>query len=145
MLKTGPRSLIRDCDAQAVIELALLMPLFILTSFGTFECGMALMNYVNATYAIRVASRYASIHSSSSLSPATTAQIQSIVASNIFVANVTSGNVYVTYSTLSGGTGGNNVGSLVGVRIVWGQNLNIPFYGKSNFNVNSQTYRVITQ
>lgn len=137
--------MIRDCDAQAVVELALLMPLFILMSFGTFECSMALMNYVNASYAIRVGARYAGLHSSTSLSPATTAQIQSIVASNIFVANVTSGSVNVSYSTLSGGAGGNYVGNVAGVGILWGQNMNIPFYGKSNFSVRCQTYRVITR
>jgi len=92
-----------------------------------------------------VGARYASVHSSSSLSPVTTAQIQAMVTSNMYIANVSSTTVIVSYGDRSGGSGGNYVGDLVGIGLLWGQNLNIPFYGKSNFYVQSQTYRVITQ
>jgi len=145
MLKWFKKRIFRERDGQAIIEMALVMPLFILVTFGTFECGMALMDYVNATYAIRMAARYASVHSSTSLSPATTAQIQSIVTSNMYIANVSSRTVIVSYGDRTGGAGGNYVGDLVGIGMLWGQNLNIPFYGKSNFYVSSETYRVIVQ
>jgi len=145
MLKWFKKRIFRERDGQAVLEMALVMPLFILVTFGTFECGMALMNYVNACYAIRVGARYASVHSSSSLSPATTAQIQAMVTSNMYMANVSSTTVIVSYGNRSGGAGGNYVGDLVGIGLLWGQNLNIPFYGKSNFYVNTQTYRIIVQ
>jgi Flp pilus assembly protein TadG len=145
MLKWFRRRIFRERDGQAVVETALVMPVFILLTFGLFECGMALMSYVNATYAIRMGARYASVHSQTSLSPATTAQIQNIVTSNMYFANSTFSTVIVSYGDRSGNQGGNYVGDLVGIGYLWSQNLNIPFYGKSNFYVSTQTYRMIIQ
>jgi Flp pilus assembly protein TadG len=131
MLKWFRRRIFRERDGQAVVETALVMPVFI--------------SYVNATYAIRMGARYASVHSQTSLSPATTAQIQNIVTSNMYFANSTFSTVIVSYGDRSGNQGGNYVGDLVGIGYLWSQNLNIPFYGKSNFYVSTQTYRMIIQ
>jgi len=129
-----------------LVETAVVMPVFFLMAFGFFMFSLALTGYMSATYAARVGARYGAMHSLSSGSPVTTAQIQAVVQANLFTPG-SAGNpaILVYYGNRGSGVNGNYSGDLVGVGIVWGQTLNIPFWGSKTFYVSTEAYRVITR
>ncbi len=122
------------------------MPLFFATVFGVIQASLLLQTYCNATYACRNAARYASIHSSTSLAPSTSSQIQTMVQSGLFLNASITPTVTVNYVnpiTLSAGT--NTVGNLVFVKATWSQSLVIPLIHTSSFSVGTQTYKMISR
>jgi Flp pilus assembly protein TadG len=124
---------------QTLIEFAVTLPVFCVLLFGVFEFGMALASDCSATYAIREGSRFASLHSSTSLAPATTAQIQNVVTQNLFMPNAVSIAVGVYYG------GGNAINGEVGIGLTWNQQVNIPFFKNQSLAMNVATYRWITR
>jgi hypothetical protein len=79
------RRLMQGKSGQAVVETALLLPVFFLLFVGTIQYAITLFTYCNATYACRNAARYASVRSTSSISPASVAQVKSLVTSGLFL------------------------------------------------------------
>ena len=76
---TDPRN--RSRSGQSIIEFQLVIVLFLLTIFGTFEICRLLLSYTTLANASRVAMRYASVHGSSNDSGyiATTTEVETIV------------------------------------------------------------------
>lgn len=124
---------------QALVELAVTMPLFCMLLFGVVEFGMGLVSYCSAGYAIREGSRFASLHSSTSLAPATTANIQSVIQQHLYMPNATSVSIGVYYG------GGNVINSEVGIGLTWTQQVNIPFFKQQGLSMGVSTYRWITR
>ena len=126
-----------------IVEMAIVLPVFLIMLVGIMQCSILLFNYCNAVYSVRAASRYASLHSGSSGNPATAAAVNSIVAGNLRLAG--SGStpaVMLLYGNSGGPDGGNYVGDLVGVGIVWA---NYPIVGGNQpFYIAAQSYRIIS-
>ncbi len=103
-----------DERGTSLVETALVLPVVLFLTFGFINLCLILLGIGNANYACRVAVRYASLHSVSSYSPATQAQLTSIVKP--FILPYPSNTYTVTENYDSGGgltsaTGpGNNVG-----------------------------------
>ena len=73
-------------EGAALLELALVMPVFLLVIFGILQCTLALFAYCNISYASHAAVRYASLYSSSSIAPATSTSVRKIVDPFIWCA-----------------------------------------------------------
>lgn len=73
------RSWLREEDGGAVLETALLLPLLLLLIIGAMQISVLLFGYCSASFAARNAVRFASLHSSTSLVPATAASVQAAV------------------------------------------------------------------
>jgi Flp pilus assembly protein TadG len=132
-------------SGQTVVETALVLPTFFLLLVGSIQYSILLFTYCNATYACRYAARYASVRSSSSLSPATVAQVKSLVTSSIFLNSAITPSVGVTYLTPALATGTNTVGNFVGVSASWNQTMLIPFMSNKSISISTQEYRIITR
>jgi Flp pilus assembly protein TadG len=149
---------LRGESAQATIEMMVSLPLFLLVVFGMIQCSLMLEGYCNATYACRNAARYASVHSSTSLAPSVSTDIQTVVKSNLLMGASITPTINVNYfnaSNLSSSSTNlcappvnsslNVVGNIVCVQASWSQSLNIPFFTSYPFAVSTQTYRVISR
>jgi Flp pilus assembly protein TadG len=129
-----------DESGGTLLEMALVLPVFFLLLFGLFSFAMVFFGYSNTTYSSRAATRYASLHSPTSLKPCNTTCVTALVTSMLFAAP--SGGVSVT--TAYGP--GNTVGSTVSVFVKITYPLQIPFFlGSTNVSVGSTAVRTISR
>ncbi len=119
------------------IEMAFVLPTFFLLLFGLFSFSIVLFGYSNATFASRAGARYASLHSSTSLAPDSTAIVQSIVMPYLFAA--TSGAVTVTTTWSPANTVGSSV--QVSVKIVYP--IQVPLLALQQITVSSSAQRTV--
>jgi len=96
----------RDQSGGTLLEMAVVLPPFFLLLFGLFEFSIVMLGYCCAAFAGREAARYASVHSSTSVSPCTTASIQALAKTQIWAPSAT---ITVTPTWPSGNTVGNTV------------------------------------
>ncbi|MFZ1085210.1 MAG: TadE family protein [Terracidiphilus sp.] len=129
-----------DDEGSTLMEMAFMLPLFLMLVIGTIQASILLYNYCDAVYSVRVAARYASLHSETSGDPACQTTINSIVTGNLRLAG--SGGTPAVLLLYGAGTNGNYVGDLVGVGIVWANN---PVLGGSQYYVSAQAYRIISR
>ncbi len=136
----------KNQNGSMLVETAFVLPVFLLLAFGFFSFSFALMGYLSATNAARIGARYGALHSVSSGSPVTVAQIQAVVQANLFTPGAI-GNpaILVYYGDRNQGVGGNYTGDLLGVGVVWGQNIQIPFRGPQTIYITAEAYRIITR
>jgi hypothetical protein len=106
------------------------------------EFGFTMFSYCSATYAAREAARYASMHSSTSLSPATVASVTAVVRANLWTVSSGSPAVVVCWGGGCSNPANNLVGNLVGVGVVW---WNPPFLKENSRLYATQAYRIIIQ
>jgi len=150
----------RGDSAQATIEMMVSLSLFLGVVFGIAQSSLLLQKYCNATYACRNAARYASIHSTTSLAPSTSTQIQTMVQSSLFLNSSITPTINVNYFNASNlnssstnlcappvNSSLNVVGNVVCVQASWSQNLKIPFLNTNanSFTVSTQSYKVISR
>jgi len=138
-----------DQHGDGLVETAVVLPVFLMIFFGIAQYAIVLLTYCNATYACRVASRYASMHSLSSLAPDTVPQIQGIVTSRLFlnpsITPVVSMNCYSMTLTPVSCNVGNNIGYVVQVSVTWTQTLKLLPSNINTFSVSTQNVKVITR
>lgn len=127
---------LRDEEGSALVEFALVLPVALLFLFGNVQCALALFSFGNATYACRVAARYASLHSVDSLAPATAVTIDSSARALLWTTPV-------NVSVQSTWTPSNSVGSTVTVSVRETLPFAIPFTSIAQFTVGSTTQRTI--
>ena len=101
--------LLEEDRGGAAIEMAVVLPVFFILLFGLFSFAIILFGYGNATYASRAGSRFASLHSATSLSPCTASSVQSFVMPFLWAAPSGGVTVATTWSP------SNTVGSTVNV------------------------------
>lgn len=137
----GRRSLAREEVGSELVEFALVMPAFVMLLFGIAAFGIVTFGLCNITFATRAAARYASVHSSTSLVPATVASVTAVMTP--FLVAVPSGGATttVTYSP----TNSNTIGSTVTVRVDAKYAAGIPFTSFRTFTVSSSAQRTITR
>jgi Flp pilus assembly protein TadG len=137
-MKVPPRcSFRRNHSGQAVIELAVALPAFFLLLFGLFNFAIVLYGYGNATFASRLGARFASLHSSSSTAPCSSASITSLVTPYLFT--VAQDQVTVATNWPSGNTVGNPV--TVSISVVYP--IGIPYFSLSQITIGSTAQRTI--
>ena len=123
----------------AALEMAIVLPVFFLLLFGLISFSLMLVGYGSATYASRSAARYASLHSSTSLAPASGATIQSYVLP-LLIATPTSGaTVTSTYAP------SNTVGGTINVSVSVTYPMLIPFTSTPAVTIISSDKRTITR
>jgi Flp pilus assembly protein TadG len=110
MPKLRATRVMRDQSGGTLLEMALVLPPFFLLLFGLFEFAVVFFGYCSATYVCRVATRYASVHSSTSLAPCTASCITTLVTAQIWAP---SGTVTVTPTW----SPSNTVGSTIQVSV----------------------------
>lgn len=124
---------------QALIEMAIVLPVFFLLLFGVFAFSLVFFGRGNAICAANVAARYAALHSSTALVPSTTASIKSCATAYLATAPVSGTTVNITYSA------GNTVGGTVTVTVTVRYPTGIPFYGDGSITVAGSALRTITR
>jgi Flp pilus assembly protein TadG len=129
---------------SGLIEFALVLPVLFLVLFGIFAFSMAMASDLSATYSLRMAARYASVHSLTSVNPASTAYLSNLVNSSLFLPQGSSPTVSVSYVSFLGAASGNYVGNAIILTVAWSQSINVPLYSKV-LPFTNQTYRMITQ
>ncbi len=126
----------------ALVETAVTLPAFTLLLFGIFQFSMAITSYLGCVYTIRSVTRYAGMHSLNSGSPASVAQLQTMVLAGSFIPQGSSTVVSVGYFTYVGSSSGNLPGNVVAVSVQYPQSIIVPFYGRT-FTMSTITYRLI--
>jgi Flp pilus assembly protein TadG len=89
----------RSEDGGSLIEFAVASSMLFLLIFGIIELAFVVYSYNMISFATRLATRYAVIHSPTSASPATTAQIQQVAVNAATLVNLTTSNVTVAWPT----------------------------------------------
>jgi Flp pilus assembly protein TadG len=137
--------LLASTTASVVIETAVSLSIFLMVVFGVFELSIVLLTYCNVTTACSQTTRYASIHSDSSLSPDTTTQLQSMFTSKLFLVGNPTPTFTVTYLTQNLQAGTNTVGGLVQITASWKQTVALPFISHNTVSISVQDVRPITR
>lgn len=139
----------RDQRGDGLIETAVVLPVFLLLFLAIAQYAIVLLTYCNATYACRLASRYASMHSASSLAPDTVSQIQGLVTARLFLNPAITPTVSVTYYTQAFSPVsyniGNNIGYVVQVSVTWSETIKLLPSNMNTFSVSTQNLKVITR
>ncbi len=97
------RSRRQRSSAQAIVEFALVGPLFFMMLLGVFEVGRAVWTSHELTNGTREAGRFAVVNGSKSGSPATVAQLKTKILDT--TAGLTSGSLNVSATGLGGDPG----------------------------------------
>jgi Flp pilus assembly protein TadG len=119
--------------------MALVLPVFFLFCWGFMVLSFVLMGYGNATYASKMAARYAVMHGNTSPSPFTTAQLKAIAYQYLWGAPSATSTFVVIQ------TNGMNIGSAVNVGITVVYPTGIPFSSLSSVTIGASTTEVILE
>jgi Flp pilus assembly protein TadG len=139
------RGLIEDDCGQTLVEMGVVLPSYFALIFGFFGFGVAFFGMMNANYACNTAVRYAGVHSSTSRSPATAAQLQAIVTSNLWLPSSMTPTVTITHThvgTLYTNFTGVAVGDLAGATVTW---TNVPIWHITGIDIGAKAYRMVTR
>jgi Flp pilus assembly protein TadG len=135
---TSPRTQANQRGA-AMVEMALALPIYFLLVYGVIQLSFVLFGFCNATYACRMAARYAAVHGAGSTSACTSAQLKTIVMRYLWGAPSTGTTVNSTW------TPDNNPGSTVTVSITIIYPTAIPFSSLSQVTVGTSDQAIILQ
>jgi len=91
---------VRDVSAgQTMVEFAMVASVFLLLKFCIMQMALTVYNYNIVCSAAREAVRYAMVHSPTSSSPATTAQIQQVAINSAVSLNSSNLSISVSWPT----------------------------------------------
>ena len=122
-----------------MIEMALVLPVYILLVHGMIQLCFVLFGYCNATYAIRVAARYAALHGTGSTYACTSTDLQNITKKYLWGARLSNVTITNTWSP------DNNPGSTVTIKISIVYPTAIPFSSLSQITVGTAVKTTILQ
>lgn len=126
-------------DGAALLELALMMPVFLLVVFGILQVALTLFAFCNLSYASHVGARYASLHGGTSSTPATSASVAAMMKPYLWSTGGKVAPVETTWRP------SNSPGSTVQVEVQEELPLAIPFSTTTGFTVHSTVVRVIVR
>jgi len=132
-----PRAVRRQRGA-AMAEMAFVLPIFFLLCWGFMVFAFILFGYCSATYAAKVAVRYASMHGSSSPSPCTSAQLTAIAQQYLWGAPANG--VTITPVLTS-----NSIGGVVSVNIKIVYPTGIPFSSLRSVTIGTTAQEVVLE
>jgi hypothetical protein len=136
-------------EGSSLIELAVVLPVVMLLVLGLIDVCLILFGMGTANFAGRSALRYASMHSNTSYSPATQAQLSNIVKA--FILPYPSNTFSVTEQFYSGSGftssagSGNNVGLGVLVTVSISYQFNVMGYTFQPFSYSTTGASVIVE
>ena len=123
----------------AMIEMALVLPVYFLLVYGVFQICFVLFGYCNATYACRVAARYAAVNGTGNTYQCTAADVKNVATPYLWGAPKNGTTITTTWPT------DHNPGSLVIVRIILVYPTAIPFSKLSQITVGTSSQAIILQ
>jgi Flp pilus assembly protein TadG len=124
---------------SAIVEAMLVLMVTLLVIFGGIQFSVVIFGYNSVAFAARAGTRYAIVNGSSSPSPCTAAQVQTVVLQNL--AGIPSALVTVTSTWISN----NNPGSTVKVVVSANFTPMVRWVMPSTINVNSTSQMIILQ
>ena len=127
----------RDDAGAATIETAVVLPVVLMLVFGIAGCSIVMMNYCMSTFAARAVTRYASVHSASSPTPATSDNLASMAAPLLSMIPSSQ------YKLASSWSPSNTVGGTVSVTISVSYNISLPFTQITQFTFQTKAQRTI--
>jgi len=130
---------LRRDEGQTLIEMAVTLPVFMMLLCGIASFAIVLFGWCNITYGARAAARYASIHSNTSLVPATTATVTAVVTPFLYAVATGGATTTVTYLPA------NTIGAKVSVNVQAKYGVTMPFTTYTSFTVASTAQRTITR
>ena len=119
---------LRSEQGGTLIETALVLPIVLLMTFGFIDFSLMIFGMGNANFASRAALRYATLHSSTSYSPTTQHDLNSIVGAYIFSFPTN------TWSVTSNYQPSNVVGAGVSITVTVTYNLNVLGYTQNGIS-----------
>lgn len=130
----------RDEDGGEILEIALVMPVFLMFTFGLLQMLLFLYCYVAATYGSRAALRYAAQHGAASITPCVASDLQAIVRSYASVLPASSVVVTPTWASAA-----HTVGTLVTIQVSLSYSTSLTISGFSNLAVTTTASGYILQ
>ena len=131
----------REELGSELLETAMMMPIFAMLLFGIVSFGIVIFGLCNLTFASRAAARYASVHSNTSLNPATLTSVSAVVTPFLVAVPTGATTTTVTYSPAKS----NTIGSTVIVKTDATYAVTMPFTTFKMFTVSSTAQRTITR
>lgn len=110
-LRQATRRFQQDEHGGTLIEIALVLPIALLFTFGVILLCLFLSSYSSATYASRTAIRYAQFHGAASLKPCAATDLATIVSAYLTTIPASAVTVTSTWSP------DNTVGSRITIKV----------------------------
>jgi Flp pilus assembly protein TadG len=126
-------------NGSAMVEYALVISLFFMLVYGFVQFCLILFVYNNATYASRVAIRYAVVHGSTATYTCTASDISNIITPLLW--GTPSGGATIVTTWSPNNTPGSTVSIKVGVQYI----PKLPFFPTKTFVVGTTAYGTILQ
>jgi Flp pilus assembly protein TadG len=123
----------------AMLEMALVLPIYFLLVYGVIQLCFVMFGYCNATYACRLAVRYAQIHGTGSTYQCTATDVSNLATPYLWGAPKNGVTISTTWSP------DNNPGSTVTVKISLVYPTVIPFSKMSQINIGTSASATILQ
>lgn len=123
----------------AMAEMALVLPVYFMFCWSFFLFSFILFGYCNATYASKIAARYAAFHGSTSYSPCTSAQLKAIASQYLWGAPANGATVTTSWPN------GSSIGSWVTVEITITYTTGIPFSSLKSVTIGTAATEMILQ
>ena len=122
-----------------MIEYALVLSIFFMTVYGFIQFCLIVFGLNNATYASRVAIRYATLHGSTAIYTCTSTDISNIITPLLWGAPSSGTTITTTWSP------DNTPGSTVSVKVAIVYSPKLPFFPSKLFTVGTTAYGTILQ
>jgi Flp pilus assembly protein TadG len=130
---------VRKQKGSAMIEYALVLSIFFMTVYGFVQFCLILFGFNNATYASRIAVRYAVVHGSTATYTCTASDIQNIITPLLWGAPSGGSTIVTTWSP------NNTPGSTVSIKVAIQYTPKLPFFPSKIFTVGTTAYGTILQ
>ncbi len=122
-----------------MVEYALVISIFFMMIYGFVNICLILFGLNNATYASRVAVRYAIVHGSTATVVCSATDISNIITPLLWAAPAGATTITTTWSP------NNSPGSTITVAVSINYLPSIPFFGKKTFAVSTTAYGTILE
>jgi Flp pilus assembly protein TadG len=131
--KTAPKAYLQK--GSAMVEFALVVPLFFLIIFGLVEMAIVFAGYCGATYAAQLAVRYATVRGGDNtvVTPCSSTDITTLVAPYLWAAQKNSYTVTTTWNP------DNYTGSTVTVAITLTYKTGIPYSSLNTITIGTSS------
>jgi Flp pilus assembly protein TadG len=124
---------------SAMIEYALVLSIYFMLVYGFVQFCLILFGFNNATYASRIAVRYAVVHGSTATYTCTSTDISNIIAPLLWGAPSGGATITTTWAP------NNTPGSIVSIKVAIQYTPKLPFFPSKLFTVGTTAYGTILQ
>jgi Flp pilus assembly protein TadG len=125
---------------DTMVETAISLVLFLTLLFGIVGWGQVMWAYMWTAHAAREGSRWASVRSSTSASPATSANIATQIKAHAFGLNTSTNRMTINATWNPNWNTGNVPGKTVKVQVQYAVNPHVPFVPSMTVSSTSEMY-----